>query len=55
MTNDIWFGLAHHVLTLAGGVFVSKGYVDADAANVAIGALTSLAGVAWSVIDKKRR
>ena len=55
MTNDIWLGLFRHLLTMAGGIFVAKGYVDADTINTAIGATTALAGVALSIADKKSR
>jgi hypothetical protein len=55
MNNDIWLGLFRHLLTMVGGIFVAKGYVDADTLNTAIGATTTLAGVAWSIADKKGR
>jgi hypothetical protein len=55
MTNDMWLGVFRHLLTVAGGVFVAKGYADADTVNAAIGATTTLGGIVWSVLDKKSR
>jgi hypothetical protein len=55
MNNDMWLGVIRHVLTVLGGFFVAKGYVDDDTLNTAVGAATTLAGVAWSVLDKKGR
>jgi hypothetical protein len=55
MNNDIWLGLFRHFLTWGGGIFVAKGYFDADTLNTAIGATTALAGVALSIADKKGR
>jgi hypothetical protein len=55
MNNDMWLGFFRHLLTMVGGVFVAKGYVDTDTVNTAIGATTALAGVAWSLADKRGR
>jgi len=55
MNNDMWLGLLRHLMTLFGGMFVAKGYVDAYTLNTVVGATTTLAGVAWSVMDKRKR
>lgn len=55
MTRDMWLGLARHLLTLIGGVFVAKGQIDADSMNTAVGAAVTIGGVAWSIVDKKKR
>jgi hypothetical protein len=55
MANDIWLGVLRHLLTVFGGFFVARGYVDADALHTAVGAATTLAGVGWSVWDKRAR
>jgi hypothetical protein len=55
MSNDIWLGVLRHLLTVLGGIFVTRGYVDADAVNAAVGAATTLAGVGWSIMDKRAR
>jgi hypothetical protein len=53
MTREMWLGLARHVLTIIGGGFVAKGYVDASTADTIIGASIALGGAAWSVADKR--
>jgi hypothetical protein len=55
MSNDMWLGIFRHILTVVGGFFVAKGYVDTDTLNSVVGATATLAGVAWSVLDKKDR
>jgi len=55
MNNDMWLGIIRHLLTVLGGFFVAKGYVDADTLNTAVGAATTLAGVGWSIWDKRER
>jgi len=52
MNAEILFGLARHILTLVGGYSVSKGQIDQSSVDTVIGALTGLAGVAWSVKHK---
>jgi hypothetical protein len=56
MTQAMWLGIFRHVLTaLGGGLMVAKGYADESTVNAGIGAAVTLAGVAWSVIDKRAR
>ena len=52
MNSEIVFGLVRHVLTLIGGYYVSKGQIDQSSVDTVIGALTGIAGVAWSVKHK---
>jgi hypothetical protein len=46
-------GLIRHLLTAAGGALVASGYVTSDQWTTVAGALTILAGVAWSIISKR--
>ena len=55
MMNAAIMGIARHLLTLAGGYLVAKGVLDAGSAETLIGAGVSIAGVAWSVWEKKQR
>lgn len=48
-------GVARHLLTAAGGALVARGVIDAGTAETAIGALVALAGVAWSVFEKRAK
>lgn len=54
MTRDMWLGIARHLLTTIGGIFVAKGAIDADTANAVVGAAVTLGGVAWSIVDKRK-
>lgn len=55
MKTDIILGLVRHVLTLVGGYYVAKGAVDQGTVDTAVGALTALAGIGWSIHDKASR
>lgn len=55
MKLDMILGLVRHILTLVGGYYVSRGTIDQSTADTAIGALTALAGVSWSIHDKASR
>jgi len=55
MNRDMWLGIFRHFLTVAGGFFVAKGYVDTDTVNTAVGATSALVGVVWSVVEKGNR
>ena len=54
MTSDELAGVLRHVLTIAGGYFVSKGIIDASTLTVVVAALASLAGVAMSILAKRK-
>ena len=47
-------GIIRHVLTALAGVLVTKGIVEAGQAEIIIGSLTGLAGVVWSIWQKKK-
>tara|TARA_R110000868_G_scaffold355367_1_gene616862 strand:+ start:126 stop:299 length:174 start_codon:yes stop_codon:yes gene_type:complete len=53
MTQEMILGVARHVLTALGGVLIAKGVLDAGVVEQVIGAVISLAGVAWSIWAKK--
>lgn len=53
MNREQFVGLLRHVLTFAGGFFVTKGLVDTDMLGELIGGLLSIIGVIWSIADKK--
>ena len=55
MTKDMWLGLARHVLTLIGGIFVARGQIDASTVDTVVGAAVAIGGAAWSIADKKGR
>jgi hypothetical protein len=55
MSRDQIFGIARHVLTFVGGLFVVKGYIDESLLNELIGGAIALAGTIWSIADKNKK
>lgn len=53
--NPMIFGLLRHVLTLAGGMLVARGYVAEGDVETLVGATLAIGGVAWSAYDKRGR
>lgn len=47
-------GVIRHLLTFAGGVLVTMGYIDQGMMNELTGALMTILGVAWSIQAKKK-
>jgi hypothetical protein len=52
-TESVW-GIVRHILTTVGGALVTNGYVTDAQLETLVGAVVVLAGVTWSVIQKKR-
>lgn len=53
MTDEVQ-GLIRHLLTFGGGILVSMGYMDNATAAQVVGAISTLVGVIWSYMDKKK-
>ena len=53
MEKEQIYGLIRHGLTVLGGVFVTKGYIDAEIVPEIVGAILTLVGVVWSYKSKK--
>lgn len=47
--------LVRHGLTTLGGVLIAKGVLDEGLVNELIGAVMTVLGVLWSLIDKRAR
>jgi hypothetical protein len=54
MNTDMFSGILRHVLTIAAGGLVSKGVINANDAQMAVGAVVALAGIGWSVWSKRK-
>lgn len=54
MNQDQVLGLARHLLTTLGGVLIAKGLLDEASSTQVIGALSTLVGVVWSIMSKKK-
>lgn len=50
--NITILGLIRHILTFAGGIFASKGYIDGSEVEGVVGAVVTLVGVVWSALAK---
>lgn len=46
-------GIARHILTFIGGFLVVRGYVDESTLTEVVGSTITLAGLIWSVLEKK--
>ena len=47
-------GIVRHVLTTIGGGLIASGTLSHDELSTAIGAISTLIGVAWSVLGKRK-
>lgn len=54
MNATIVASLVRHILTAVGGGFFVSWGLDGDAVNAVVGAVSTLAGIGWSVWDKRR-
>ncbi len=52
--NPAIFGVIRHLLTIAAGALASKGVIETGQTDIVVGSLLGIAGVIWSVIDKKK-
>ena len=55
MTLEKTLGIVRHALTFGGGFLVTSGYLTESTLNTGIGALVTLIGVIWSVVDKNKK
>ena len=51
--RDEILGMIRHSLTYLGGTLVTHGFMTASDLNITAGAITTLVGIAWSVIEKR--
>lgn len=53
LTRDAILGVVRHVLTFGGGFLVTQGTLDDATVQTAVGAIVTLVGVIWSVVQKR--
>lgn len=53
LTQDVVLAIVRHLLTLGGGLLISKGIITATQEETIIGGLVALVGVIWSLVQKK--
>lgn len=52
---DMILGLIRHVLTYGGGYLTAQGLASDSEITAGVSAVITLVGLAWSIIDKKRK
>lgn len=52
-TKSVLLGIVRHLLTMGGGALVAAGWLDESTAQQTIGAVVTLVGVVWSVLEKR--
>ncbi len=55
MNQTVVTALARHLLTTVGGSYLMSFGITGTTLDAVIGALSTLAGVAWSIYDKKQQ
>ena len=51
--NTVVAPIVRHGLTIGAGALVSAGYIDGSQSATVVGGLLAVAGVGWSVIEKR--
>lgn len=51
--KEALLGFIRHILTFGGGFLASNGWITEGQIEVAVGAVITLIGIAWSAWDKK--
>ncbi len=54
MTKESVMSILRHVLTFGGGLAVANGVIDEASMLELVGAAVTIAGVAWSLREKKK-
>lgn len=55
MTKEQWLGIIRHLLTIAGGFLISKGWLDESDLMEIIGAVITIVGVVWSARSPEKK
>jgi hypothetical protein len=55
LTKDQLLGIVRHGLTFIGGLLLMKGLVDEAILSEISGAVITLTGAVWSIINKKEK
>lgn len=53
MSLEAILGIVRHILTAAGGILVTNGYLSASDSQTIVGGLVAIIGVVWSVLSKR--
>lgn len=55
MKKEMILAIIRHTLTFVGGVYVTKGLLDEGMATELSGAVMTLVGGIWSIVDKSKK
>lgn len=53
MNQEMVLGVIRHILTIVGGVVVTKGYADTATVTTIVGGVLAAIGVGWSIWTKR--
>jgi hypothetical protein len=53
MNKESVLGVLRHILTFGGGLAVAQGHIDEASMMELVGAVITIAGVTWSILQKK--
>lgn len=48
-------GIVRHLLTTAGGMLASKGYIETSEVEIIVGGLVAIIGAVWSVLAREKK
>ncbi len=54
MNKESVMGVLRHILSFGGGLLVAQGHIDESTMLELVGAIVTIAGVAWSIRQKKK-
>ncbi len=54
LTQEQVLGIVRHILTFGGGILVTKGLLDEGMVSEISGAVITLIGAIWSIVEKNK-
>lgn len=54
LTKEQVLGIVRHTMTFVGGVLIAKGLIDEGVVTEITGAILTLVGSIWSVVEKNK-
>jgi hypothetical protein len=54
LTKEQVLGIVRHTMTFVGGILIAKGLIDEEVVTEITGAVLTLVGGIWSVVEKNK-